>query len=402
MSPDAAIIDCPLASVLAERMRAACTDLTARWLERIVDRVDVEPIRVFPTEDLLDHVPLLILGIADYVEDPARTLFADTPVMAKAMELGALRYAQGFDEYEILKEYEIFGGILFSFLSRTVDTLTEPCTRGELLTCAHRLYHAIALVQQATTVQFLRDMRRRITDREESLRAFHRALTHEFRNRMGAAMGAGQILDLPALGEAERRELAGVIVRNLDSMRTTLDNLLELARVDVDVRQQRHVRLPQAVAEAARQLRDMAVAGAVEVRLGELPDVEVSAAAVELCVTNFLSNAIKYADAKKRARWAEVNGRLIADAGGAPIEVVVTVRDNGRGVPEAQRDQLFRRFFRARHESAELVPGTGLGLSIVRETVEALGGRVWAEFSADGSTFAFALPCRRAADQASV
>jgi Signal transduction histidine kinase len=48
------------------------------------------------------------------------------------------------------------------------------------------------------------------------------------------------------------------------------------------------------------------------------------------------------------------------------------------------------------------VEGTGLGLSIVRETVEALGGRVWAEFPERGSVFAFAIPCRRTADVASM
>jgi signal transduction histidine kinase len=48
------------------------------------------------------------------------------------------------------------------------------------------------------------------------------------------------------------------------------------------------------------------------------------------------------------------------------------------------------------------VDGTGLGLSIVRETVEALGGRVWAEFPAEGSVFAFAVPCRRTSDLAAM
>ncbi|NUR36358.1 MAG: hypothetical protein HOQ30_20380 [Gemmatimonadaceae bacterium] len=52
---------------------------------------------MFPTEELLDHVPLLIDGIADYLEDPAAEVSADTPVIGKARELGALRHAQGFD-----------------------------------------------------------------------------------------------------------------------------------------------------------------------------------------------------------------------------------------------------------------------------------------------------------------
>src|SRR6476619_2424559 len=134
---------CPLAGALASRLRSEKDALTRRWLDRISNRVSIDPNRIFPTDDLLDHVPLLITGIAAYLEDPAQTVSADMPVIAKAMELGGLRFTQGFDEYELLKEYEIFGGILFAFLSNAVDEIDQECSRQELVLCAHRLYHAI-------------------------------------------------------------------------------------------------------------------------------------------------------------------------------------------------------------------------------------------------------------------
>lgn len=89
--------ECRLAGALAERLRDSRSELTHRWLDRIASRVAIDPNRVFPTEELLDHVPLLIDGIADYLEDPAAEVSADTPVIGKARELGALRHAQGFD-----------------------------------------------------------------------------------------------------------------------------------------------------------------------------------------------------------------------------------------------------------------------------------------------------------------
>ena len=391
--------DCPLAATLAERLRDTRMTLTTRWLERIASRVSLTPNRVFPTEELLDHVPLLILGIADYMESPAHAIPADAYVVAKAMELGALRHAQGFDEYEILKEYELLGGVLYAFLAEAIEDIDEPCSRGELLMCAHRLFHAVVLVQQATLSHYLRLTKEQLIEREERLRAFNRALTHEFRNRIGAVMGAAQLLDLTDLSDAERQRLSGVVVRNVDSMRAVLENLLELTRGNVDARHQRHVRLPEAVAEAIRQLRDMARAQRVELRVADrLPDLEVSAAVVELSLTNFISNAIKYADPEKPARWVEVRGRIAGDAHDRPREVIVEVRDNGIGVPERQRARLFQRFFRAHEGAAPDVEGTGLGLSIVRDAVENLGGRVWAEFPAEGSLFAFAVPSRRAGD----
>ena len=167
--------------------------------------------------------------------------------------------------------------------------------------------------------------------------------------------------------------------------------------------------LTQAAAEALRHLREFARSRSVVVRLAEdLPTVEVDAAVIELCLTNYVSNAIKYSDPARAARWVAIRGRIVERSGnGSPHqsakatghELVVEVRDNGLGVPEAARARLFERFYRAHEESAAGVEGTGLGLSLVRETVELRGGRAWAEFDADGSCFAFALPLEADAER---
>jgi len=76
--------------------------------------------------------------------------------------------------------------------------------------------------------------------------------------------------------------------------------------------------------------------------------------------------------------------------------VVIRVHDNGIGVPAEKREKLFQEFYRAHDDTVTDANGSGLGLSIVRETVESIGGRAWAEFPEDtGSTFAFAIPARR-------
>lgn len=391
---------CPIAPVLAARLRGAREELATRWLERIVARVTVEKGHVFPTEELLDHIPLLIDGVADHLESPAYHVAADVPVIAKAMELGALRHAQGTGEYQLLKEYEILGGIVLAFLGRVADEAEEPCSRSELLECAHRVYHAVALIQQATVTHYLRLVREQVRERESRLRIFNRALTHEMKNQIGAALGAVQLLELEGLEPEKRAELTVVAERSLASMRDVLSNLVELSTLDGDRRQQRHVALPGAVAEVVRELRDMAASAGVAIRLGRLPEVEVSAAAVELALTNYISNAIKYADPESAERWVEVSGRVMPDAAGTPGELVVEVRDNGLGVPPEHRGRLFERGFRA-DAATTGVEGMGLGLSIAREAVETMGGRAWAEFPSSGgamSVFCFAVPCRRSED----
>jgi Osmosensitive K+ channel histidine kinase len=391
--------NCTLAKAVAERMRSSSEDLTRRWLDRISARVKLDPNRIFPTDALLDHVPLLILGIADYIENPEKVILSEVPVVAKAMELGELRFSQGFDEYEVLKEYEIFGGILFSFLSRVVDSIEEPCSRGELLACAHRLYLAVALIQQATLTHYLSLVKERLNEREQRLRGFNRALSHELRNLIGTIAGAAEILELGTFSPEQQRRMTSMIIRNSTNMKVTLENLVELSRLDEDMRQSRHIALPNAAAEVARQLRESARAHGVEIRLpADLPTINVSAAAFELCLSNLLANAIKYSDPAKDKRWVEVRAYVTTPDDGAQAETVVEVHDNGLGVPEAKRADLFKRFYRAHEESNRQIDGTGLGLSIVRETVTSLGGKAWADFREDGTTFFFTMPNRRLED----
>jgi signal transduction histidine kinase len=389
--------DCPLAGVLSARLHGAREELTTRWLDRIAARVSIDANRVFPTQDLLNHVPLLIDGIAAFLEDPADEIAADVPVIAKARELGELRYRQGFDAYEIFKEYELLGSVLFSFLARIVDDIDEPCTRSELLHCGHRLFRAVTLIQQVTTMHFLSRTNEQVREREERLRGFNRMVSHELKTRVGAIKGAHALLEEPWLEASARGRFLRMIGENVEGIDAMLGNLLVLSRLEGRVEQHQHVRLPQAVAEVLRQLREMTRASGVTVQVpDDLPDVEVNAAAIELCLTNYISNAIKYADPQKVNRWIEIRARVEKRGDERGESLVVEVRDNGLGVPVEARDKLFQRFFRAHDQTVTGVEGTGLGLSIVRETVEAIGGRAWAESGAsDGSTFAFAIPCRR-------
>ncbi|MGI9182039.1 MAG: ATP-binding protein [Longimicrobiaceae bacterium] len=400
-------VNCRLAAALADRLRQAREDLTRRWLDRIAARVAIDPNRIFPTDDLLDHVPLLIDGIADYLADPAVEISAEAPVIGKAIELGELRFSLGFAAHEILKEYEILGGVLFAFLVRTVDEIEEPCSRAELLACAHRLFRAISVIQQVTTTHYLRMVDERVREREERLRGFNRMVSHELKNHIGAVLGAAQLLGEEWIAEnAEQREkFTRIIADNAEGMQAVLENLITLSRTDTELRRQRNVLLPEATAEAARQLREAAGVQGVEIRLApDLPPIEVNAAAVELCLVNYLSNAIKYSDPAKPEKWVEVRGYLAGgEKGDEGCELIVEVRDNGIGIPEEARGKLFQRFFRAHEGTVTGVEGTGLGLSIVRETMEAIGGRAWVDFDVEeGASFAIALPCRRRRDAAAM
>jgi signal transduction histidine kinase len=388
-----------LAGELSDRLRAAKQELVSQWLERINARVAISRKKVFPTHELLNHVPLLVEGLAGYLRRPEKDIDDEAPVVAKAMELGALRHQQGFDAYEILKEYEMLGEIIFDFLTDCAEHVSESFPRRDFLFCWQRIARGMELIRQATMSHYLRLSDNEVKEREERLRKFNRTIAHELKNKVHAVTSAAAMLDDPTLPEGDRHAFTGIIRRNAEGLKRALDNLEAISRTEA--RHGHNVLLTEAATEAVRELREAAEAKGVDVRIADdLPQIEVDAATVELCLMNYVSNAIKYSDVGKGERWVAIDASVEGPDTRRDKEVVIRVCDNGIGVAPEKRDRLFEEFYRAHDETVTDAEGTGLGLSIVRETVESIGGRAWAEFSDEkGSVFAFSLPSRRRQDE---
>jgi two-component system, OmpR family, sensor histidine kinase VicK len=114
--------------------------------------------------------------------------------------------------------------------------------------------------------------------------------------------------------------------------------------------------------------------------------VDLDKLRIEQVLNNLIHNALKYSPANTTvtvavSRQAELN------------EVVVSVRDEGYGIPKEQQPRLFERFYRVQTEQNKTIKGTGLGLYISSQIVKQHGGRIWFESEfGKGSTFYFSLP----------
>ena len=220
------------------------------------------------------------------------------------------------------------------------------------------------------------------------------ALSHDLRTPLAALVGLAESLELtkPDLSGVQR-DTAQAIAEEARRMNALVNNLLDMARIESgDVKLRREWQsVEEVVGGALKAIQPALVSKRIEVALPpDLPLVEFDATLIERVLYNLLENAGKYTPAGTIIRIA-------AEAQGDHL--LVTVSDNGPGVPQGQREAIFEKFTRGSRESA--TPGVGLGLAISRAIVEAHRGRIWVEDNAGtGARFCFTLPLGNPPDMA--
>lgn len=212
--------------------------------------------------------------------------------------------------------------------------------------------------------------------------------SHEFRTPMAAAMGSVDLLanHLEKLAPAKRQELLGRIAGSLHRMTDMLDEVLLLNRMDANRVEVNlgHVNLRHLVHNLVEELR-LADRDAHRLEFaaeGEMEHFVTDTNLLHHIGSNLLSNAARYSPAGSTV-WV----RLAAARGG----VTLSVRDEGIGIPEADRARIFEPFERG--SNVGNIKGTGLGLNIVKRMAGMLGGSVAVEpAEPKGSCFILSLP----------
>ena len=394
------------ATVLSQRVGAERLVLAGRWLERLKGLLTVDANEVFPSDELLDHIPVLIAEIAAYLRaHPDEEIAANAAVIDKARELGALRHQQQASVHQLLREYEILGEILETFLVEETEVLRLQPTSSEVYDVLRRLTRSIATLMRTTVDTFISEYMSTIQEQNDRIKAFHRAASHELRSPIGTILFAAGIL---AKDHARLVQDEGRLVKIATSVRTSaerllwlVENLQRIARLSepLDGPSRQLVEVEAIASEVQRQLEEMAGQRGVAVRIVPgLPTIVVDSARLELVLLNLVSNAIKYSDSSRPESFVEI-------APGPPqihaSLYTIVVRDNGLGIPEADQGAVFERFFRAHADMDQQlgVSGSGLGLAIVADCTEALGGSIRFESApGEGTAFYITLPATTSPD----
>lgn len=213
-------------------------------------------------------------------------------------------------------------------------------------------------------------------------------ISHELKTPVGAIAVLAEML----ADEPDVEVISALSTRVVDESHRaarTIDDLLELSRIESSHRLDDAVDLAEVVAEAVTRGRMVADGRGVEVESIEVTEavwIRADRRQLSSAIGNLVENAVKYSDdgalvqvrIRRNERWVEV-----------------MVADQGVGIPAADIDRVFERFYRVDKARARETGGTGLGLAIVRHVANNHGGVVSVQSQeGEGSTFAFRLPAR--------
>ena len=211
-------------------------------------------------------------------------------------------------------------------------------------------------------------------------------ISHELKTPVGAlSILADTIRDEDDLKVIHR--LSSKMVKEANRMAKTIDDLLELSRIELDVSAVLEpVSIFSVIAESIDRMAYFAAQAGISI-VSQLPEADcvVKGDRLQLvsAVSNLVDNAVKYSE-----KGDKVTVRV--SPGDAAIDI--SVSDEGIGIPQSDIDRIFERFYRVDRARSRGTGGTGLGLSIVRHVMNNHGGSVnVTSQEGEGSTFVLTL-----------
>ncbi len=347
----------------------AAIDAAAEAAERRVEEAAAERAKVLGLLERLSPAILLFDGDGlAYANRSARELFAldDAPVRTPMQVLGDADLA---DAVARTRRHGGEVGVATTRGDRTLEARLSRGAGGDVT----------LVVDDVSESRRLESMRR----------DFVTNASHELKTPVAGIQALSESLSLALRRDPVRAErMVERLEHEAGRLARLVRDLLDLARLEEagSDRRRTTVDLPEVVRGQADRVATIAEERGVEVRL-DLPEEATVWALpedVRLVVDNLLENAVRYNRPEGRV---DVRVRVDDEA------VELLVADTGIGIPEADRDRIFERFYRIDKGRSRAAGGTGLGLSLVRNAVQRLGGRLTLDSElGQGSTFRVRLP----------
>jgi hypothetical protein len=215
-------------------------------------------------------------------------------------------------------------------------------------------------------------------------------VSHELRTPLASILGYVEMLREEGVSGPDADHCAEVIERSAQRLLHLVGDLQLLSQIQSGktAMEFRSADLADVAARAVEELRPEAQRKHIDLALcaTAIPRLTVDPARIAQVLGNLLSNAVKF---------TPESGRVEVRLGTEEGQVVLAVTDTGAGIPVADRERIFERFYRTAIARRQAIQGTGLGLTITRAIVEAHNGTIAVESDEGrGSTFTVRLPLR--------
>jgi PAS domain S-box-containing protein len=236
------------------------------------------------------------------------------------------------------------------------------------------------------------EARHREAERLNQLKSeFIASVSHELRTPLHTIIGFAELLAEQEAGSLNEKQKRFVhhIRTDSDHLLSLINDVLDLSRIEAGGMAVRTegLLLQTVILEAVNAIRPNAESKKIAIREKEhIPEVSVLAdlLRVRQILYNLLSNAVKFTDP-----GGDVGVRVRLDGD----HVQITVSDTGMGIPSAECDRIFDKFYQVGYTTTGVRQGTGLGLTICKQLVEMQGGKIWVDSQlGHGSHFHFTLP----------
>ena len=219
---------------------------------------------------------------------------------------------------------------------------------------------------------------------------FIATVSHELRTPLTSIIGYIELLEEEGADGPNTGRFAEVIRRNAKQLLRLVGDLLFLAHMRSGklALELQGIDLARIAAEAVTEVRPGAQLKHIDVVLSvaPVPPFAADPGRIAQLMASLLSNAVKFTGP---------GGRVEVSTGMADDQAVLTVADTGMGIPAADLERIFERFYRTAAATRRVIPGTGLGLAIATAIADAHNGAIAVESTeGQGSTFTVRLPLR--------
>lgn len=385
--------DLPLFEHVASHIEGRAEDIVDSWLVELQRRLRVRDIRLLPTEELRDHLPVVVRSIAAALRLPRSN--PTDEVIPEIRLVTELRREQSYPVVEVLREFqilsEIIGRDVVALLESEGDQWSGPPV-ARLVAKLSRATSAIGVVAVETYQEAFMSEKQRLAERLSELAG---TLEHEIRAPLQAAANSVEILSFESVAaDPSRRDLyTGIIRDRLQRISQLITDVRELSVAERTLTREQRKPVREVIREVIGEVESAAEDKQVEIEVVEpIAEIRVDPARVEVALMNLVNNAIKYSDPDKPRRWVKLSLHTVGPPDSPRWQL--RVQDNGLGIAPSLQQQVFQRRVRLHPDRAH---GTGLGLSIVKETMEQRGGAVHVESEeGEGSTFVLEMTPRLA------